>query len=213
MLQVLKPMLSFGIPLAIAMMVGGLLTQFNFFVMASFVDNAMIGNYRVATNFGVLLTFFTYPITTVLFPAFSKIDPLKEKPLLKTVFASSAKYTALLLVPATIAMMVLAKPIIGTVYGNKWLYAPPFLVLVVMTNLLTVIGNLSVASLLTALGETKLLMKLNIVTLAFGVPLAFLLIPPLGISGVIIGPSRCRSACCVSGFIFSVEALRRRNRF
>jgi O-antigen/teichoic acid export membrane protein len=89
-LQVLKPMLSFGIPLAIAMMLGGLLTQFYSFVMASFVDNAMIGNYRVATNFGVLLTFFTFPITTVLFPAFSKIDPVEEKQLLKTFFASSA---------------------------------------------------------------------------------------------------------------------------
>jgi O-antigen/teichoic acid export membrane protein len=187
MLQVLKPMLSFGIPLAIAIMLGGLLTQFYSFVMASSVNNVVIGNYRVANNFGALLIFFTFPINAVLFPAFSKIDPLKEKQLLKKVFASSAKYTALLLVPATIAIMMLAKPIIATVYGNKWPYAPPFLVLVVMTNLFTVLGNLSVTSLLTALGETKLLMKLNIMTLAFGVPLAFLLVPSLGMNGLIIG--------------------------
>jgi O-antigen/teichoic acid export membrane protein len=187
MFQVLKPMLSFGIPLAIAVLSAGLLTQFYSIVMASFVDNAAIGNYRVANNFGVLLTFFTFPITTVLFPLFSKIDPLKEKPLLKQVFGSSAKYTAFLLLPATIAMMVLAKPIIGTVYGTKWLDAPSFLVLFVMVNLLTVLGNLSVQSVLIALGETRLLMKLNVLTLAIGVPLAFLLIPSLGIVGVIVG--------------------------
>jgi O-antigen/teichoic acid export membrane protein len=187
LLQVLKPMLSFGVPLAIAVTSAGLLTQFNSIIMASFVDNAMIGNFRVASNFGVLLTFFAFPITTVLFPLFSKIDPLKEGSLLKQVFGSSAKYTALLLLPATVAMMVLAKPIIGTVYGAKWLYAPLFLVLFVMTNLLVVFGNLSVQSVLVALGETRLLMKLNALTLAIGVPLAFLLIPPFGIVGVLVG--------------------------
>jgi O-antigen/teichoic acid export membrane protein len=186
-LQVLKPMLTFGVPLAIAVTSAGLLIQFYSIVMASFVDNAMIGNYRVASNFGVLLTFFTFPIATVLFPVFSKIDPLKEKPLLKQVFGSSAKYTALLLLPATIAMMVLAKPIIGTVYGAKWLYAPSFLILFVMINLLAFFGNFSVQSFLVALGETRLFMKLNVLTLAIGVPLAFLLIPQFGIAGVIVG--------------------------
>ena len=187
LLQVLKPLLNFGIPLAIAVTSAGFLTQFYSIVMASFVDNAMIGNFRVASNFGLLLTFLTFPITTVLFPLFSKIHPVKEKSLLKQVFGSSAKYTAFLLLPATIAMMVLAQPIIGTVYGAKWLYAPSFLVLFVMTNLLAVFGNFSVQSVLIALGETRLWMKLNVLTLAIGVPLAFLLIPALGIVGVIVG--------------------------
>jgi len=185
--QVLKPMLSFGIPLAISVTSAGLLMQFYSIIMASFVDNAMIGNFRVATNFGVLLTFFTFPISKVLFPMFSKIDPLKERALLKQVFKSSAKYVALLLLPATIAMMVLAEPIIGSVYGAKWLYAPPFLVLFVMINLFAFFGDLSVQCVLIALGETRLLMKLNALTLAIGIPLAFLLVPTFKIVGVLIG--------------------------
>jgi len=43
-------------------------------------------------------------------------------------------------------------------------------------------------SLLTGLGETKTLMKLSLLTLLIGLPLAFLLIPNLGIVGVILGP-------------------------
>jgi O-antigen/teichoic acid export membrane protein len=185
--QVLKPMLSFGIPLAISVTSAGLLAQFYYTIMASFVDNVMIGNFRVATNFGVLLTFFTFPIAKVLFPMFSKIDPVKEQSLLKQVFKSSAKYTAFLLLPATIAMMVLAEPIIGAVYGTKWLYAPPFLVLFVLINLLAFFGDLSVQSVLVALGETRLLMKLNALTLAIGIPLAFVLVPTFGIVGVLVG--------------------------
>jgi O-antigen/teichoic acid export membrane protein len=184
--QTLKPLLGYGIPLAIAIILGGILTQFYSFMMASFCDVSMIGNYRIATNFAVLLTFFSIPISTVLFPAFSKLDPRNEQQLLKTVFTSSVKYTALFLVPATMAMMVLSKPIIGTLYEDKWLYAPPFLALYVISNLFAIFGNLSVGSLLAALGETKMLMKLNILTLSIGIPLAFLLIPQFGILGVIL---------------------------
>jgi len=43
-----------------------------------------------------------------------------------------------------------------------------------------------VASLFVALGETKLLMKLNILTLIIGVPLGFILIPQFGIIGLIL---------------------------
>ena len=71
-------------------------------MMAAYCSDAVIGNYRVATNFAVLLTFFTFPITTVLFPVFSKLNPLKDKQVLKSVFTTAAKYTAFLLVPATL---------------------------------------------------------------------------------------------------------------
>jgi O-antigen/teichoic acid export membrane protein len=184
--QTLKPLLHYGIPLAIAVILGGILPQFYSFMMASFVDVAMIGNFKIATNFAFLLTFFTVPIATVLFPAFSKLDPQNGQQLLKTVFASSVKYTALFLVPATMAMMGLSKPIISTIYGDKWLSAPFFLTLYVISNLFAIFGSLSVGSLLTALGETKMLMKLNILTLAIGIPIAFLLIPQFGILGVIL---------------------------
>jgi O-antigen/teichoic acid export membrane protein len=75
---------------------------------------------------------------------------------------------------------------ISTIYGDKWLYAPFFLTLGVIGNLFAIFGNLSMGSLLSGLGETKMLMKLNILTLGIGIPLALLLIPPLGIPGVIV---------------------------
>lgn len=185
-IKTLKPLLAYGIPLAIAGILSGILPQFYNFLMASFVDVATIGNFRTATNFAVLLTFFTFPISTVLFPAFSKLDHQNEPQLLKTVFTSSVKYAALFLVPATMAMMVLAKPIIGTLYGNKWLEAPPFLALYVVIYLLSIFGNLSLSSLLTGLGDTKMMMKMSTLTLCIGTPLAFLLIPQLGVIGLII---------------------------
>jgi O-antigen/teichoic acid export membrane protein len=181
----LKTLLRFGVPLAISTMIGSMLAQFTSFIMASAVDLEMIGNYRIATNFVVLLTFVTVPIATVLFPTFSKIDPRNETSLLKTIFDSSVKYTILFLIPATMGLMVLSGPIVGTLYGDKWSYAPLFLTLYPITNLWAISGLISVNNVLTAFGETKLLMKISMLGASIGIPLAFLLIPQFGIIGLI----------------------------
>ncbi|MEM2280983.1 MAG: oligosaccharide flippase family protein [Candidatus Bathyarchaeia archaeon] len=186
LLQTLKRMLCYGVPLSIASIISGFLVQFYAFLMAIHCDNAMIGNYQVATQFATLLTFFTIPISTVLFPVFSKIDPQKEGELLQTVFASSVKYSAFILIPATTAVMILSKPMISTLLGEKWTHAPLFLTLYVINNIFAVFGSLSLGSLLAGIGETKTQMKLSLITLSFGMPLALLLIPTAKIIGLIL---------------------------
>ena len=184
--QALKPLLIYGIPLSISSIIGGILPQIVNFVMASVTDIVMIGNFGISNNFAIFLTFFSLPIVAVLFPAFSKLDPSKEKQLLKTVFASSVKYSSLFMVPATMALMVLSTPLVTALFGNKWVYAPFFLTLNVTGNLFVLLGSVSFSRLLAATGETKFLMKLNLLTLCIGIPIAFLLIPPFGIIGVIM---------------------------
>jgi O-antigen/teichoic acid export membrane protein len=121
-----------------------------------------------------------------LFPAFAKLDTQNDDELVKTVFASSIKYTSLLLIPVTMAMMALSSPIIATLYGEKYIYGPFFLTIAVIGNLFAAVGNLSAGSLLSGLGETRILMIQSIITLIIGLPLGFILIPTLGITGLII---------------------------
>jgi O-antigen/teichoic acid export membrane protein len=75
---------------------------------------------------------------------------------------------------------------IGTLYGEKYAYGPFFLTIAVAGNLFVLVGSLSSGSLLTGLGETRMLMKQSLITMAFGVPLGLILIPTLGITGLII---------------------------
>lgn len=185
--EVVKKMLRYGVPLSISSILTGFLLQFYSFMMVIFSSDEMIGNYQVATNFAVLLTFFSAPITTVLFPAFAKLDPQNEKPLLKTIFASSVKYTSLILVPATMAIMVLSQPMVSTLFGEKWVHSPLFLTLYVSVNLLAALGSISLGGFLAGVGETRIQMRLGILKLLVGIPLAFLLIPTYGILGVIVG--------------------------
>lgn len=185
-LGALKAMLKYGVPLSISSILGGILAQISSLIMASFVADTAIGNYQAAVNFSILLTFLTIPISTVLFPAFAKLNPRAESTLLRTVFTSSVKYTAVLLVPTIMAMMVLSGPMISTLFGERYVDASFFLTLYVSLNLFPVLGTLSAQSLLSGFGETKMLMKLGTLNLSIGLPFSFLLIPRFGIVGLIL---------------------------
>lgn len=182
----LKTLLSFGMPMATYTLLLGFLVQFYGFMMAIFCTDTVVGNYKVATNFAIVLTFISVPISTVLFPAFSKLHPQNEKETLRRVFILSVRYTCLLIVPATIAMMVLATPMVYVLFGEKYTYAPYFLTLYVTGTLVAVLGSLSLGSFFAGVGETRMLMKQGLLTLMVGLLLGGLLIPRLGILGVIV---------------------------
>ncbi len=193
----LKPMLAYGLPLTAATIVVGVLPQVFILTMGTFAGRGdlaagnpfgwMIGNYFAAVNFSILLTFVSIPVATALFPVFSKLNPESEPKLVKTVFASSVKYTSLLLVPATLLLITLATPLVNTLFPKdgilqslfvvgaapKFPYAPLFLVLSVLVNLFVLIGNVSLGTFQTGVGQTRQLMKQSLLSLAFGLPLAY----------------------------------------
>jgi O-antigen/teichoic acid export membrane protein len=188
--QTLRPMLKFGLPLTASSIVVGVLPQVFSFTMAVYAGKWMMGNYFTAINFSVLLTFVSIPIVTALFPVFAKLNPQKESGLVKTVFASSVKYTALLLVPATMALITLATPLVHTLFPMngiidslfvvnaepKFPFAPLFLALSAAVNLFVLFGNVSLATFQTGIGETKQLMKQSVLSMLVGLPLAYFLV-------------------------------------
>lgn len=183
--QSVKTMFRYGLPLSLSAILGGFLAQFYSFLMAIYCTDLLIGNYQVAVNFAVLITFFATPIATVLFPAFSKLNPLKEKEAVRNVFQFSVKYAALLVVPATALVMALSQPAVSTIFGEKYADAPIFLALYSIIYLYSAFGSLSLGNLLNGIGKTDVNLKLTIITLAAGLPLSLLLIPKLGIIGLI----------------------------
>ncbi len=199
--QTLKPMLKYGLPLTISSIAVGVLPQVFAFMMAIYAGKGdllaglkpgwMIGNYYAATYFSVLLTFISFPIATALFPVFAKLNPQKEPELVKRVFATSVKYTGFLLVPATMAIITLAAPLINTIFpskgsilqsffviiaGSKFPYGSLFLAFSSFVNLLVLVGNISLGTFQTGIGKTKQVMKQSILSLVVGLPLAYLLV-------------------------------------
>ena len=149
-------------------------------------NNAIIGNYSVAVNFVVLITFFATPVTTMLFPAFSKLDAQKDKALFGNIFQYSVKYASFIVVPVTAMVMALAQPAISTIFQDRYVQAPLFLALLSVTYLYTAFGSLSVGNLINGQGYTKFNLKMSILTAAIGFPLSFILISSFGVIGLIV---------------------------
>jgi O-antigen/teichoic acid export membrane protein len=174
--------------------------------MAYFVtDNAAIGNYSVAQNFVVLITFFATPVTTMLLPAFSKLDFRTQPDLLKNVFQYSVKYAALLVMPVAFMVMALSQPAISTIFRTSYTQAPLFLTLMSIVYLFTALGNLSIANLINSQGDTRYNLKLSLLTVVIGFPLSFVLVSQFGVIGLIV-------TTIITGLPSTLLALRFINR-
>ena len=177
-------MLKYGSPLYVSTISTGFLAIFLNFIMPIYCSRELIGNYQMAVNFTVIITFFTIPIATVLFPAFSKLNAEKEKEALKIVFQASVRYAALVTIPVTAAIMVLSEPFVFTLLP-KWSDTPLFLTFYALTFLYSGLGSLSLGNFLNGQGKTRVTMLLNLITVIVGVPLSLVLIPRFRILGLI----------------------------
>ncbi len=188
MLAYIKEMLRYGVPLSLSAITAGFLAQYYAFLLPIYVpEDAIIGNYRIAQNFIILIGFFATPITTMLFPAFSKLDFQKDKEALRNVFQLSIKYASLLVVPVAVLVMSLSDPAVSTLFGSSFGTAPLFLALLAINYLYTALGNLSAGNVLSSQGRTKLVLVLALITAAIGFPVGTVLIPLFGVIGSLMG--------------------------
>jgi O-antigen/teichoic acid export membrane protein len=190
--ETLKTLLKYGLPLSVSAVLGGFLPQFYNTVLTQTYTGAgsasyttALGNYQAGFNFTVIISFFTVPINTVLFPAFSKLNAKKEKETLRAVFRTSVKYGALLTIPVTLLIMVLSEPIVFAVITTEYTQAPFFLSFYVILYLYSGVGNLSLGNFLNGQNKTQITMRMSIITLCMGLVLGWIFISQLGVVGMI----------------------------
>ena len=178
-------LLTYGFPLFLSILISGAITQVYNFLMALHVDVFDIGNYQAAVNFSVLINFFIMPISTVLFPLFSKLD-FTENNKLGMVYQNSVKYATLITVPITSALILLSGPIVQIIYGNSYPYTAYYLQLFCINFLFIGVGAHCAGSLLNGQGKTRIIFVGNLIRLLFVLPVGFYLIPRFGIPGLIM---------------------------
>jgi len=181
----LKILLGFGLPLAIANIIIGFRNQFYNLLAGRHCSKWDFGNYSAAATLLSPLPVLTLPIMNALFPAYSKIDGVKNKKLLGTIFKMAIKYVSLIIVPLTALIIGLSEPLRILIYGNRFPDASLYLMLLAIVYLYTVIGYLNFGPLLKGQGRTRAVMIGNAIGLAIGIPTSFLLIPLFGIIGLI----------------------------
>jgi O-antigen/teichoic acid export membrane protein len=183
-----KSMLTYGTPLSLSSIISGFQGQYYAFLLPIFyvTNNSAIGNYGIASTFVVLISFFATPITTMLFPAFSKLNPQKDKETLQNVFQFSIKYASLLVVPVAALVMCLAGPAVSTLFGKSYSTAPLFLALLAISYVFTAFGSLTTGNFISSQGKTTFILYLTLITAAIGLPVGYILILRLGVLGLIV---------------------------
>lgn len=110
----IKILLKYGVPLSVATILSAFQSQFFTMLMGVYVPVDAVGNYTVAASFVILINFFATPATTMLFPAFSKLDPEKHHNTLQNVYKFSIKYASLLVVPMAFLVIAVSETAVGT---------------------------------------------------------------------------------------------------
>jgi O-antigen/teichoic acid export membrane protein len=183
-----KSMLTYGVPLSLSTIVSGFQGQYYAFLLPIFyvTDNTAIGNYGIASTFVILISFFATPITTMLFPAFSKLNPQNDKQTLQNVFQFSVKYASLIVVPVAALVMCLAEPAVSTLFGQTYASAPLFLALLALTYVYTAFGSLSMGNFISSQGKTTFILYLTLISATIGLPTGYILIMQFGVIGLIV---------------------------
>jgi len=187
---ILKSMLKYGSLLYISGLLGLFMFQYQTIIMAFLTSNAEIGNFQVATLFSTAISLLVFPFTA-LFPAFSKLDP--ENGQLRQFFKRSVKYTALLLVPASVVIAVMSKDLVFTFFGSDYDLASTFVAFYILLNIYAGFGSAVFGFLFGGIGRTDVILKSNVINLLVFIPLAPLLTALYGITGLI-------AALFISGF-------------
>jgi O-antigen/teichoic acid export membrane protein len=182
----LRTMLGYGFPLYAAAILSVFLGQYQNIVLAHFASNVEVGNFGAASIFGTFMAILSYPITTAMFPMFSKMDPKDQRSDLSRGFVLTVKYTSLLIIPASVAVMVFSRNLIYLTYGSRYTLAPQYLVLMAALTLLTAIGYLTIDNFLSGIADTRTVLKMGVVQLAVYLPLGPALAALWGPFGLII---------------------------
>ena len=181
----LRTFLAYGLPMSMSSFIYGVLSQIYNYVMVLYVATDLIGNYGAASNFGVLVSFLTIPIATSLFPLYSKFK--KDDSRLKMVFQMSVKYTTMVTLPVVLIIIVLASPLSRLVYGaSDYPYVPLFLSIFILSYAWEGLGGNSLNSLISGIGESRVILKSSILTLFTGISLVIILVSRYQMIGLLI---------------------------
>ncbi|EMR74191.1 Na+-driven multidrug efflux pump [Thaumarchaeota archaeon SCGC AB-539-E09] len=177
-------LIKYGFPLFISTIFVRLNVQYRSIFLSLFTSNIIIGNLQAAINILVLVSMVSQPISATLLPAFSR---LKEggKEIIEF-FNLSLKYTTMIVLPLISFILIFSKEIVQLIYGFQYEFASNFLVLWSANHFLVGIGSLILGSFLNGTGNTIIIFYVNLIKLLLVLCSLPLLMPLLGVEGLIL---------------------------
>lgn len=129
-------------------------------LIGKFIGSSALGIYTRAYSLMLLpVSQISRVVSKVMFPALSTIQHDIER--VKRIYLRSTRTIALVTFPLMIGLLVVAKPFIITVYGDKWREVIPILQIFCLTGIAQSIGT-TVGWIYTSQGRTDIMLKWGI---------------------------------------------------
>ena len=184
-ISVLKKMVKYGFPVYLGGILINLLGTYRNYLLSLYTLNIDIGNFMAASNLSVAISLFAGPISTVLFPSFSKLDIEKEIDTVRELFKYAVKYSTLIILPIALFLMFFSRDSIYLFYGSRFTDAPLYLTLACIPILLVGLGSSVLGSFFNGIGETRFVFKTNLLNFLLSTPLFLILIHYYSITGLL----------------------------
>lgn len=165
---VVVPLLVFGLPLSLANLVNWSLLNADYVIIGRLLTETQVGVYMIAfTVAGWSTTVLSSVLNGVVVPSFGRV--LGNGRLFGSALESAVRLVALVAAPICVVTVVLARPLVETVFGTTWLDAAPVLAVLAAYGALFSV-SLLFANVLVAVGATGRLLGIQAVWVAVLVP-------------------------------------------
>lgn len=181
-----RRILSFSTPLGLSGGLHGMVTNFAPVFMAAFAGAVVIGNYGIASRFGSIFELVYVSIGLAIFPMFSATLASKSnKWRISKYYNYSVYISTLFVVPAIVYVIILSTQFSYTAFGGAYKLAPEYISIISMGIIFGIIYNYTY-SLIASTGETRRIMKYNMLMVVSDIILLPLLVPTLNGAGLAI---------------------------
>jgi len=175
-LDLLRPMLEYGRGIVGVNVLAAITHHADIVIVGRLLGATVLGYYLLAYRIPEMTVLLLMRVAgRVLFPALSRLQAAGGAARLRDGYLVSLRWLALLAVPAAVGLVVLAEPVVLTVFGPDWVAAVPILRALAAYAGLRALGSCT-GDLLKAMARPGLLA-------ALGVGKAVVLVPSLVLAG------------------------------
>ena len=184
--EVLKGMMKFGFALGISNSISSSAGQVVNLIVARFVSLDLYGLYSVAQSASAVVGYVDYPISTIDFTIFSRLQGLGDRALLQKVYRQMVRYDAAFVLPAALFVAIFAQPLVVLLFGEAYANAGLLVSLLMISWFTYAVGGSMTYDLVSSQGYTSIVGVLSILGSLFGIIVALVTLPTVGLQGYII---------------------------
>jgi lipopolysaccharide exporter len=193
----------FGLPLAAANFVSYILLNVDYALVGHLLGAVSLGTYVLAFNVASWpASLLGGMINNVAMPAFSRVK--HDADLLKVAIASALRAVSLVAMPICGLTMVLARPLVLTLYGGQWGAAADVLSVLSLYGAIS-ISCVLIANIIASLGRTRLLLAVQLLWISALVPAMVLGVHRDGIVGAAVAHIAVIGPIVLPSYLFALK--------